>query len=95
VENEKNIPATALYFNEVLDNQLDIANGDVLIKSDSLVYRQQLTHQLIEARFFLTELKSIPKVFVKALWVKQADLKKYAFPKIMNQYLQEIGLKKP
>lgn len=94
VENEKNIPATTHYFREVLDNQLDIAKGDTLVETNTLTYRQQLTHQLIESRFFLTELKSIPKVFAKALWVKQTDLKKYAFPKIINQYLLEIGLKK-
>jgi A/G-specific adenine glycosylase len=94
VENEKNIVASANYFEEVLDNQLAIGKGNTLVQNVTPVYRQQLTHQLIESRFFLTELKSIPKVFAKAFWVKQADLKKYAFPKIINQYLQETGLKK-
>ncbi len=94
VENEKSIAATPNYFGEVLDNQLAIGKGDAVVPIASLVYRQQLTHQLIESRFFLTPLKTIPKVFASALWVRQADLKKYAFPKIINQYLQEIDFKK-
>ena len=94
VENEKSIPVTTSYFEEVIKDQLAITKGYEIVQKSTHIYRQQLTHQLIESRFFSTELKSIPKAFAKALWVNQSDLKKYAFPRIINQYLQDIGLKK-
>lgn len=94
VENEKHIPATAHYFGEVFQGQLAIAKVSASVQKTATIYRQQLTHQLIESRFFLAKLNTLPKVFAKALWVKQSDLKKYPFPKIVNQFLIDAGLKK-
>lgn len=51
------------------------------------VYKQVLTHQTIEARFICIELTKIPKMLQNALWVKSKQFSKYAFPKIINDFL--------
>ncbi len=58
----------------------------------SPVYKQQLSHQLIVGRFITIKLKRSP-VFRKNpvndgwLWLTKAQLKKYPFPKFINNYL--------
>jgi A/G-specific adenine glycosylase len=91
VENEKLVTQDDTYFNEVLSNQLLIEPKLVLSKSSTKIYQQQLTHQLLTVRFVLVELKSIPAVFAKGDWVSKRALKKYAFPKTINSFLEEQG----
>ncbi len=57
-------------------------------------YKQQLTHQTIQARFIIIPLKKIPPVFVNELWFNKNQIKKLAFPKIINEFLQQDFLKK-
>ena len=52
-----------------------------------VLYKQLLTHQTIEARFICIQLSKVPKMLQNALWVKPKQLSKYAFPKIINDFL--------
>lgn len=91
VENEKLVAEHEDYFNEVLSSQLSINPNLVLSKSPAKVYQQQLTHQLLTVRFIIIELKKIPTVFEKGDWVNMRSLKKHAFPKTINSFLDEQG----
>jgi len=51
-------------------------------------YKQQLTHQTIQARFIVVPLKKIPSVLTKSNWVNLKQLQKLAFPKLLNEFLQ-------
>jgi len=92
VENESIVKATPTYFEEVLNAQLAIAKTNAKVEKKSIGYHQQLTHQLLDVRYFSIRLKSIPAVFAKALWVKRSEIKKYPFPKIINQFLEQEGI---
>ncbi len=92
VEYESIVKPTSVYFEEVFNAQLAISKANVKVEKKSIVYHQQLTHQLLEVRFFSIHLKSIPSVFAKALWVKRSEIKKYPFPKIINQFLEQEGI---
>ena len=92
VENESIVKPTSIYFEEVFNAQLAISKASIKVEKKSIVYHQQLTHQLLEVRFFSIHLKSIPAVFAKALWVKRSEIKKYPFPKIINQFLEQEGI---
>lgn len=54
---------------------------------------QQLTHQTIEAQFLKICLQKEPKGLLTYQWVDQKTLHQYAFPKIINTYFDETGLK--
>ena len=69
--------------------QKDILNQKTYnVISCSPVLKQQLTHQLITGQFIQIELteKQIPGS--NWIWVKKESLKKYPFPKFINQYLK-------
>lgn len=51
-------------------------------------YKQQLTHQTIQARFIIVPLLTMPPILKKALWVNLKQLQKLAFPKLVNDFLQ-------
>lgn len=51
------------------------------------LFKQVLTHQTIEARFSCIQLTKMPKMLQNALWVKPKQFSKYAFPKIINDFL--------
>lgn len=55
----------------------------------SSLQKQQLTHQLIKGQFIKVIISSIPKNLLKAQWQPLKDLKQLAFPKFINQYLEE------
>jgi len=52
-------------------------------------YRQQLSHQTIYGKFFRIKHIRTPENNHQLNWVSPASLKKFAFPKLINQYLQE------
>ncbi len=60
---------------------------DYEIISVSGLYKQQLSHQLIAGRFIKIRLKKKP--VSDWLWVSNSGMKKFAFPKFINQYLSE------
>ncbi len=49
---------------------------------------QKLTHQNITATFITIRTKRKPAMLKSYLWVKKEMLEQFAFPKIINQYLQ-------
>jgi A/G-specific adenine glycosylase len=53
----------------------------------SPLYKQQLSHQLIAGQFIRVNLKKKPLANDKRLWVKASQLKKFAFPRLINHYL--------
>ena len=57
-------------------------------------YKQQLTHQTIQAKFIIVPLKKLPSVLVNELWLNKKQIKALAFPKIINEFLQQDFLKK-
>jgi A/G-specific adenine glycosylase len=61
------------------------------ITSLSPLVRQQLSHQLIAGRFIKVKLKQRPKPDHEWRWVKKDQLKQFAFPQFMNQYLSAAG----
>jgi len=76
--------------NEVLKNQLSIANADIVHISP--VFSQQLTHQNIKAVFIKIELSSVPVSLESYTCIGFNDIGKFAFPGIINQYLQSASM---
>ncbi len=72
------------------ENLLEPANYDVI--SISRVYKQQLSHQLIAGKFVTMRLKRLPESIKNPvtngwLWRTRRQLRKYPFPKFINEYL--------
>lgn len=55
----------------------------------SPVYTQQLTHQKIKGQFIRLKLQAVPKRLKHYALVDYRQLKKLAFPKFINQYLED------
>lgn len=53
----------------------------------SPLFRQQLSHQLIAGQFIKIRLKKMRVTDKELVWVTSKELKKFAFPKFINQYL--------
>lgn len=71
-----------------LMNSLDaFTNAEVTITGHSDIYKQQLSHQTIYARFF--EVNALHQVNAPAgyQWVSSKEQNKLAFPRIINSYL--------
>jgi hypothetical protein len=75
---------------DVLKTQLTIASNAIDASGIRIfsAYKQQLTHQTIQARFIVVPLKEMPKSLAKASWVGVKQLQKLAFPKLLNEFLQ-------
>jgi A/G-specific adenine glycosylase len=65
---------------------------DYEIVSVSPVLRQQLSHQLIKGEVIKIRNRRKPKLKNEWKWVAHADISKYAFPKFINQFLQNKKL---
>lgn len=61
---------------------------DAKIGTISPLFKQQLTHQLIQGNFISIELKSIPAIFKHENWIPQKQVSAISFPKFIQQYLQ-------
>ncbi|HEU4607732.1 MAG TPA: NUDIX domain-containing protein, partial [Chitinophagaceae bacterium] len=57
-------------------------------------YTQLLTHQEIRARFIYLKLNTLPQTLKGGRWLNSAMIKKLAFPRIINTYLQTAGVAK-
>lgn len=57
--------------------------------SSSEIFTQQLTHQRISARFLHVRLKKSPELNDDYRLVKKININEYAFPGIINSYLQK------
>ena len=69
-----------------------LANTGYELVEYSRVFRQQLTHQIIEGRFARIKLRKKPVTIQGLIWVKKEQIISYAFPKFINNYLAECGL---
>jgi A/G-specific adenine glycosylase len=63
-----------------------LGKNDFTITSVSPVFKQQLTHQLVEGRFIRMKLLHKPRLD-NVVWITRPEMKNYAFPKFINQYL--------
>ena len=79
--NEKNIL-------NLLESKGWLTNGDFEIVGFSLLFKQQLSHQLITGRFIAMKLKQKIKLKDEWHWVTKGRLKNFAFPQFINQYLK-------
>ncbi|HEX8277641.1 MAG TPA: hypothetical protein VF540_03070, partial [Segetibacter sp.] len=61
------------------------------IKNVSRVYKQHLTHQNLQGRFITITLSSVPASLQHFVAVDKESFQLVAFPKFINQYLQEPG----
>jgi A/G-specific adenine glycosylase len=73
----------------------EVAGNKWLLKKDytllvvSPLFKQQLSHQLIAGQFFKLQLKKKPVLPQGWLWVTRSAFNQFAFPRFINQYLQE------
>jgi len=58
------------------------------VKSVSEVFQQQLTHRQIKGRFMQLQFQRKPKLPLHVMLISEKKIKDYAFPKFINQYLQ-------
>ena len=76
---------------EFVKDQLGIAattlNVDQIKISNT--YHQTLTHQNIIAQFILVPLKKVPLAFSQSTWVTKQQMKRLAFPKIINSFFDD------
>jgi A/G-specific adenine glycosylase len=92
-----------LYEFPMIENMQDLEQGKVLAKAEkqnwflpgkyevitlSPIYKQQLSHQLIAGRFIHIRVKNKPAQ-ADWQWVNEAGLGKFAFPGVINQYLEK------
>ena len=78
------------YLETVLTHQFGVSKKHwkyMGVEKAPQLFKQILTHQTIEARFICIQLSKMPKMLQNALWVKPKQLSKYAFPKIINDFL--------
>ena len=77
--------------NESIDsymaNQFNVY--DAVMKCISPVLSQQLTHQTIKAQFIKIILSKVPAVLQKFKWYRREQIQQLAFPKIINEYMQQ------
>jgi A/G-specific adenine glycosylase len=73
-----------------LQEQFNIVKADVRFISP--LQKQQLTHQEIKGQFIKVGLKSIPENLEHYAWVDSKKLKKLAFPKFINLFLDNESL---
>jgi hypothetical protein len=62
-------------------------NVDQIIISP--IYNQTLTHQNIVAQFIRIPLKKAPSAFSLSTWVTKQQMKRLAFPKIINSFFDD------
>ena len=67
-----------------------VGANDYEIEYVSAVFKQQLSHQLIEGRFTKIKLFKRPELPPDILWIRKKELKRYAFPMFINQHLRKL-----
>lgn len=90
------LPALANDTNAVMESEIWkqlIDNQNFTIKQISKPYRQILTHQIVKAVFWEIELHTdLPALFGDLISVERKNWHKFAFPKIIDCYLQDKSL---
>lgn len=62
-------------------------DSEFLIKKKSRIFKQQLTHQTIFARFIEIQARTKKNIPGGFQWINEKELQKLAFPQIINSYL--------
>lgn len=86
IETDKNISTKKLLL--VFQKSFGINKNEYTIIKDSFHSKQRLSHQIIHFQFIKLE---IPKTSIfpeGIIWVDASELKKYAFPKTLQQFIQ-------
>ncbi|MBL0152270.1 MAG: A/G-specific adenine glycosylase [Chitinophagaceae bacterium] len=60
------------------------------VESVSEVYKQQLTHQTIQGRFYVIRIQEQPEGW-EWIWVEKRKLGGYAFPRFINQFFENVN----
>ncbi len=81
---------TETHVQQWFQQQLNVKK--VTLVSVSPLQKQQLTHQLIKGQFIRVTLSIIPKTLAHYEWVDVNSLSELAFPKFINQYLNEFTI---
>ena len=89
IESEKVLDQNAIV--KQLRKIKGMASNGTEIKSVSPVFRQQLSHQRIEGRFAELKITHKPTRMDGVIWVRKEEMKNYAFPKFITQYLEKRG----
>ena len=93
IENQKRVGVNNAFIEKQILSPLNISLSAIEQMETSEIFKQTLTHQQIEARFIQVALKKKPFILANALWIKKEGLRKYPFPKIVNDFLK-IALQK-
>jgi len=88
IENQKRSKIDNTYLKKHIHSLLNFDTSSIEKVEVSSIFKQTLTHQQIEARFILVVVKNKPTFTSKGLWVKKEGFTKYAFPKIVNDFLK-------
>lgn len=88
VETDRNISKNQVIEKFCVDNQVESANLEILNYSPELF--QKLTHQHISCRFIEIKISERLKNSHRFQWVPRSELKKFPFPRIINQYLESL-----
>ncbi len=68
-----------------------VHKGNYELLTVSPLFKQQLSHQLIAGQFIKLKLKSNQDPEINWIWVTKSRIGKFAFPRFINQYLNEKG----
>lgn len=68
-----------------------VHNGKYELLAVSPLFKQQLSHQLIAGQFIKLKLKGKHDPAINWIWVTKSRMGKFAFPRFINQYLNEKG----
>jgi A/G-specific adenine glycosylase len=63
-----------------------------IVKDQSALFTQQLTHQQIKAKFIHVELLEMPDSLQKLDWYQKPKIAALPFPKIINEWLSKNKL---
>lgn len=77
----------AVHSSPFLKYKLSLKNGELKTVSCQPIYKQTLTHQLINAYFYEIKFKKLPKLESTYLKIPKKSILDYAFPKIVRSYL--------
>lgn len=68
-----------------------VHKGKYELLAVSPLFKQQLSHQLIAGQFIKLKLKGKHDPAINWIWVTKSRIGKFAFPRFINQYLNEKG----
>jgi A/G-specific adenine glycosylase len=92
VETTEQVQWTEKHLAIFLKEQLDIT--EFTVKAFSPAQKQQLTHQQIKGLLIQIDLKAIPQSLQNKEWQSAKSIAKLAFPKFINQGLEELDNKR-